>query len=64
MLDSLIILLVIYLFLSFAKEKLIDPSSYMTGTMREPRGSPNLTGWNLSSLYSKRPIIVDDLAPV
>lgn len=62
MLDTIILLLVAFLLMSFlAKEGLIDASAYLIGDQPEPRGSPNLTGWNLSSLYSKRPIVVDDL---
>lgn len=40
------------------------PENYITGNEPTLRGSPMLTGWNLSSLYYKRPIIVDDLTPL
>jgi hypothetical protein len=61
MYDTVIIILIIFLFLNLVKEKFVDPSAYLTEDLPSRRGSPNLAGWNTSTLYSVRPIIVDDL---
>jgi hypothetical protein len=35
--------------------------NYIVGYDKVIRGSPDLVGWNMASVYSVTPIIIDDL---
>lgn len=64
MLYIIVSLLVIYFLYTLYIRSKKDNLNYVVGLDQGRRGSVALRGWNQSSLYQRRPIIIDDLTPL